>query len=45
VCGLVINAGIRDTAELRGMGFAAWAAAVSAQGTVKATAARSTCRS
>lgn len=37
VRGLVINAGIRDTAELRAMGFPAWAAAVSPQGTVKAT--------
>jgi len=37
VRGLVINAGIRDTAELRAMGFPAWAAAVSSQGTVKAT--------
>lgn len=37
VRGLVINAGIRDTAELRAMDFPAWAAAVSPQGTVKAT--------
>ncbi|MBU6529636.1 4-carboxy-4-hydroxy-2-oxoadipate aldolase/oxaloacetate decarboxylase [Streptomyces mayonensis] len=37
VRGVVTNAGIRDTAELREMGFHAWSAAVSAQGTVKAT--------
>ncbi|WP_328634896.1 4-carboxy-4-hydroxy-2-oxoadipate aldolase/oxaloacetate decarboxylase [Streptomyces sp. NBC_00356] len=37
VRGIVTNAGIRDTSELREMGFHAWSAAVSAQGTVKAT--------
>jgi 4-hydroxy-4-methyl-2-oxoglutarate aldolase len=37
VCALVIDAGVRDTAELRAMGFAVWARHVSCQGTVKAT--------
>ncbi|MET8975643.1 4-carboxy-4-hydroxy-2-oxoadipate aldolase/oxaloacetate decarboxylase [Streptomyces sp. NPDC004539] len=37
VRGVVLNTGIRDTQELRDMGFPAWARAVSAQGTVKAT--------
>lgn len=37
VRGVITNAGIRDTQELRDMGFGAWSRAVSAQGTVKAT--------
>ncbi|PPS86079.1 4-carboxy-4-hydroxy-2-oxoadipate aldolase/oxaloacetate decarboxylase [Streptomyces sp. MH60] len=37
VRGVVTGTGIRDTRELREMGFAAWSRAVSAQGTVKAT--------
>lgn len=38
VRGVVIDAGIRDTSELRQLGFPGWSAAVSPQGSVKATA-------
>jgi 4-hydroxy-4-methyl-2-oxoglutarate aldolase len=38
VLGVIIDAGVRDTATLREMGFGAWSRHVSAEGTVKATA-------